>query len=245
MKASSAISAYLRTFTMQGSWNYDRMVGTGVAFASEPILRELPGGAEGAPYREALGRASQYFNGHPYLTPLAVGALARAEFDGVDRDQATRLRKALTGPLGSMGDKLIWAGALPVSSAIGLGLAVTVSPIVAIVAALLVYNLVHLTVRTWALAAGWRGSVHVAQQLGAPLLQRGLKIAGPAAGLAVGLALPLVAAWLVKDFDIRGLVGVGLIAASGLFIVNWVLPTLDAVRFALSVLVLALIAGWL
>ncbi len=245
MRMPSAMLAYLRTFLVQASWNYDRMVGTGVAFVSEPILRALPGGTEGAHYREALGRASQYFNCHPYLTALAVGALTRAEFDGVDRQELAHLRKALTGPLGSVGDQLIWAGTLPISSGIGLALAVTVSPVVAIIVALLVYNTIHLTLRTWALFAGWRGGLQVAQQLATPLLQSGLRVAGPMAGLVLGLALPLVAAWMVRGFDAGGLVGIALVAVSGLSIARWIWPTLGSIRFALVVMTFVLIGSWL
>ncbi len=245
MRMPSAMLVYLRTFLVQASWNYDRMVGTGVAFASEPILRDLPGGPEGSHYREALGRANQYFNGHPYLTAFAVGALARAEFDGVDHHKLSHLRKALTGPLGSIGDQLIWAGALPISSGLGLVLAVTVSPVVAIVVALLAYNSIHLTLRTWALFAGWRAGTQVAQQLATPLLQSGLRAAGPMTGLVLGFALPLVAAWLIRSFDSGGLIGIGIVACSGLLIARWLWPTLGSTRFALVVMALALTGSWL
>ena len=98
---------YFRLFAVQGSWNYEIMSGTGIGFCVEPVLRLLPGGAHGEAYRAALARQSQYFNCHPYLAGVAVGALARAELDREAPPKIERFRTALCGPLGSIGDRLI------------------------------------------------------------------------------------------------------------------------------------------
>src|SRR3990172_6002878 len=114
------LAAWVRTLIVQASWNYDRMVGLGVAYAMEPLLRGLPGGRANDRYAAALKRVAGFFNAHPYLTGMAAGALARVEYDGVPEAQADRLRRALIGPLGSVGDQLVWAGWLPMSVAVGL-----------------------------------------------------------------------------------------------------------------------------
>src|SRR5674476_1068918 len=111
---------YLRLFAVQGSWNYESLLGNGIAFCMEPALRLLPGGMKGQRYSEALGRHSRYFNAHPYLAGVAVGALARAELDGVARVMIERFRTALGGPLGSVGDRLVWASWLPLCSLLAL-----------------------------------------------------------------------------------------------------------------------------
>ena len=98
-----------RLFAVQGSWNYEILLGTGIGFCIEPALRLLPGGAHGAAYRAALARQSQYFNCHPYFAGVSVGALAKAELDGESPDRIERFRTALCGPLGSVGDRLVWA----------------------------------------------------------------------------------------------------------------------------------------
>ena len=71
-------------------------------------------------YRAALARESRYFNAHPYLAGVAVGALTRAELDGVDPARIERFRTALAGPLGSVGDRLVWASWLPFCSLVAL-----------------------------------------------------------------------------------------------------------------------------
>src|SRR5437867_11136445 len=125
------VRSLLRLFTVQGSWNYERMQGVGIGVAEEPLLRDLRAEVEddGVAYRAAVARGAHFFNAHPYLCGLAVGAAARAEHDGVPPDQVERLRTALCGPLGSRGDRLVRAGWLPLTSglsliaeALGLGL---------------------------------------------------------------------------------------------------------------------------
>ena len=44
---STRIRMLLRLLTIQGSYNYETMIGTGMAFAMEPALRLLPGGPAG------------------------------------------------------------------------------------------------------------------------------------------------------------------------------------------------------
>src|SRR5258708_3904020 len=112
--------ALLRLFAVQGSWNYERMIGLGAGVAEEPLLRGLLSEGNGTAYRDAVARGAHFFNAHPYLVGLAVGAAARAEVEHAPPQQIERLRAALTGPLGSLGDRLVWAGWLPLT--IGLAL---------------------------------------------------------------------------------------------------------------------------
>src|SRR5258706_12409207 len=115
------LAMYFRLFALQGSWNYETLNGTGVGFSMEPALRYLPGGIDGPAYRSALARQSRYFNAHPYLAGIAVGALTRAELDGVDSVRIERFRTALAGPLGSVGDRLVWASWLPLCWPVPMG----------------------------------------------------------------------------------------------------------------------------
>jgi PTS system mannose-specific IID component len=184
----------VRCLAIQGSWNYELMIGNGVGFAVEPALRRLPGGVNGDEYRQALARQCAYFNAHPYLAGLAIGALARAELDHVDPVRIERFRAALVGPLGSVGDRLVWAAWLPACSLcallfFGLG----VAPVDAIVGFLVLYNIGHLGLRDWALRNGWYHGLKVAVALGHPVLQHGPRYIGRVAAVLGGLALPLAA----------------------------------------------------
>jgi len=237
------LRSWWRLFVVQASWNYDRMAAVGTARALEPLLRDLPGGIDGARYQDAVRRSVGFFNSHPYLIGVAVGAIARAEHEGVPGQQIDRLKTALTSSLGSMGDRLIWAGALPCASGVGLALAATEPWWVGPAVFLLCYNALHLTLRTWALRAGWRAGAQVARALGAPFLRFGLRIAGPLAAVSVGFAIPLVADWLSTGVSplLHG-VTFG-VTAVGVTIALWLAPTFGGLRYGLAMAVAALAAG--
>lgn len=188
------VAMFVRSLAIQGSWNYEILIGNGIGFCVEPALRRLPGGIDGDEYRQALARQCRYFNAHPYLAGLAIGALARAETEHVDPVRIERFRTALAGPLGSVGDRLVWASWLPACSLaalmlFGLGL----SPLLVVVGFLVLYNAGHFGLRNWALRAGWQNGLRVASALGHPLLQHGPRYIGRIAAVLGGLALPLAA----------------------------------------------------
>jgi PTS system mannose-specific IID component len=186
------LAMYFRLFAVQGSWNYETLLGTGIGFAIEPALRLLPGGRDGAEYRAALARQSRYFNAHPYLAGIAVGALTRAELDGVDPARIERFRSALAGPLGSVGDRLVWASWLPFCSLVALCVYGSGGSALAVVGTfLLLYNFGHFLLRAWGLNVGLRRGLNVASALGNPVLRRGPQYIGTVAAVVAGVALPL------------------------------------------------------
>lgn len=186
------LSMLLRCLAIQGSWNYEILVGNGMGFCIEPALRQLPGGMEGQAYRDALARQAVYFNAHPYLASLAVGALARAELEQVPATRIERFRTALCGPLGSLGDRLVWAAWLPACSLVALLLfGFGWSPLGVVGGFLLLYNIGHLGLRDWGLRAGWKHGLRVATAMGHPVLQHGPRYIGRVSAVLGGLALPL------------------------------------------------------
>jgi len=183
---------FLRLLAIQGAWNYETLLGNGVGFCIEPALRRLPGGVHAPAFHAALARESRYFNAHPYLASIAVGALARAELDGEPPERIERFRTALAGPLGSVGDRLIWAGWLPFCSLTSLALfGLGASTVTVIAVFLVMYNAGHLALRIWGLNTGWNHGLRVAAALGNPVLRRGPQQIGRLAALATGIAIPL------------------------------------------------------
>ncbi len=185
------VSMFVRCLAIQGSWNYEILGGNGIGFCVEPALRYLPGGPSGPAYRQALARQCAYFNAHPYLANLAVGALARAELDGTEPARIVRFRTALCGPLGSLGDRLVWAAWLPACSLVallcfGLGW----GPLGVALCFLVLYNTGHFALRAWGLGAGWLRGLRLASALSASWLQQGPKYIGRGAALVAGIALP-------------------------------------------------------
>ncbi len=192
------LNVFTRLLATQGSWNYETLIGNGVGFCVEPALRMLPGGVHGHAFKAAMTRESAYFNAHPYLSAVAVGALARVELSGVPADRIERFRTALCGPLGSVGDRLVWAGWLPFCSLLALlcfGLGA--GPKVMLLTFLLLYNAGHLGLRAWGLHVGWTRGLGVASALANPVLRQGPTYLARAASAIAGVALPLTVARLL------------------------------------------------
>lgn len=188
-----------RLFAIQASWNYEILIGNGMGFCVEPALRLLPGGKGGDAYRAALARQSQYFNAHPYLASFAVGALAKAELEGQPPARIERFRTALPGPLGSVGDRLVWVGLLPTCSFAALVLfGLGRSPLLCVLAFLLLYNAGHVALRLWGLQMGWEKGLAVASALGHPILREGPVWLARAGTLLAGVAVPLTVMRLVN-----------------------------------------------
>ena len=186
------VAMFVRLLAIQGAWNYETLLGNGIGFCVEPALRLLPGGQGGPAYRSALARQSQYFNAHPYMAAVAVGALARAELDGEAPAKIERFRTALCGPLGSVGDRLVWAGWLPACSVAALaafGFGVGTGGVLLVFLGL--YNAGHFALRAWGLSAGLDHGMKVASALGEPVLRKSPPHIAQAAALVGGVALPL------------------------------------------------------
>lgn len=207
------LGIFVRLLAIQGAWNYETLLGNGIGFCIEPALRLLPGGIHTPAFHAALARESRYFNAHPYLAAIAVGALARAELDGVPPERIERFRTALTGPLGSVGDRLVWAGWLPFCSLAALALFGLGVGTVGVVGFFLVaYNIGHFALRIWGLNTGWTHGLRVASALGNPVLRQGPQQIGRVAALATGVAIPLALGRIIGPG--RNLIGGVLIAVA-------------------------------
>lgn len=230
------LAMLLRLLAIQGAWNYETLLGNGIGFCIEPALRLLPGGVHTARFKEAMARQSKYFNAHPYLASVAVGALARVELDGDPPDKIERFRTALAGPLGSVGDRLVWAGWLPLCSFLALAVfGLGAGPWAVLFTFLGCYNAGHLALRVWGLRVGWNRGMGVAQALANPVLRRGPQVIAPIAAFAAGLGVPLALNRIIGPG--RGLLGLVLVgAALGAFLIIRVHGRIEGWRLALGVL---------
>lgn len=184
---SSIAAAFARSFLIQGSWNYRTMLGSGFAFAMLPALRRIfKGDPEG--FHASLDRHLEHFNAHPYLSNVALGAAMRLEADGEDADDVRRFKTAVRGPLGGLGDALVWASWLPAVSLAALALLWLGAPgWVAVVVFLVVYNAGHVGLRAWGFRAGLSEGRGVARSLGRASFGVWTERIRAAAGLLLGL----------------------------------------------------------
>jgi PTS system mannose-specific IID component len=239
------VPSLLRLFTVQGSYNYDRMQGIGVAVAEEPLVRGLRAAGNGTRYRAALARGARFFNAHPYLCGLAVGATARAELDGAPPEQIERLRAALGGPLGALGDRLVWAGWLPFTSALAVLALARGAGLAAVLGFLVAYNVGHVALRWWALRAGWAHGMGVVTALHRPAVRRAVAFVGPAMAAAAGAALPVAARALAAGLPVWARPPLAGVAAVGVALLWGWRTRLSGLRLALALLGVAALGGWL
>lgn len=190
----SALAAMLlRSFAVQSSWNYRTLIGCGFAFALLPVLRTIYQ-ARPEELQAAVQRHTSVFNSHPYFAPMALGAVAVLE-GSEPPPVVDRFKSAVRGSLGSLGDRLIWAGLRPACVLFGLLLLLAgASWAVVTLAFLLIYNAGHLVARIWALRLGLQHGKRLAEQLRAAPLDRIETVLQSAGVFGLGAGLPLILA---------------------------------------------------
>ena len=115
------LSLFWRGNFLQASFNYERFQNIGWAFTMIPILKKVyPDKDE---LSAALGRHLEFFNTHPYLISPLAGIIAAMEEEGEDQETVRGVKVALMGPLGGIGDALIWLTFLPIFAGLGAALA--------------------------------------------------------------------------------------------------------------------------
>jgi mannose PTS system EIID component len=189
------MSVLARSFLIQASWNYHNMIGNGFAFAMLPALRELFG-RDPKELDASVRRHLDHFNAHPYLSGLALGATVRLEGDGVDPETVRRFKTAVRGPLGGLGDSLVWATWLPTVSMLALVGWWFGMPVWATVAGfMMVYNAGHLGLRFW----GFHSGLHEGQGVAQALRRANLSLVGARLQSLTSLILGVLVGAVLSD----------------------------------------------
>ncbi len=199
----------LRSFALQGSWNFPQMQGLGFLFALSPWLRQVHDPKNGMDNdtdndtdsdtdsdggndaRRSLRRHLGYFNTNPYMATYVLGVVARLEEEG-QGEESVRMRTNLMGPLGAIGDGLYWASFRPLCLLLAL-LVATVRVEVAGLLFLVVYNAVHISDRWAYLNMGYE-KAHVAIEGALSLKDRSVsrisrKLIAPVVGFLLGFTV--------------------------------------------------------
>lgn len=213
---------YLRSLWLQASWSYEGMQGLGFAYALDPVLRRLHG--EGPGRREGLLRHLEFFNSHPVLASAVLGCVARLEEEGGSEGPKVglRLKAALMGPCGAMGDGLYWGALKPLVALLALHGAVAgrVWGAVFLVAAFGALNLGGRAVALWIGYRRGRDLVEVLSRAG--LSRWALRIKGVCAVLLGTLMIAQLRAAPLADW---GLSPVAWAAGAGTFVLaaSWLM----------------------
>jgi mannose/fructose/N-acetylgalactosamine-specific phosphotransferase system component IID len=149
MSLPDRIRIFIRSLTIQGSWNFPQMQGLGFFYILVPWLRKISGDR----FQEAARRHFGYFNTHPFMASYIAGVVAKLEEDGKGEESA-KISGHMMGPLGALGDAFFWARLRPNT----ILLAVAVSffwPPGAAPVLLLVFNMFHIRERWSGITKGY------------------------------------------------------------------------------------------
>ena len=157
---------YWRTMTLSASYNYETMQALGFMYAMMPAVNRFYSDPDAR--NAALQRHNQLFNTTPTLAGIITGLCASMEKEAsvnpdFDPSSINAVKVALMGPLAGIGDSLCWGTLRVISLGVGISLALTGSPLGALVH-LLMYNLPSHGVRYYGVMKGY--------ELGGSLLNR-------------------------------------------------------------------------
>jgi PTS system mannose-specific IID component len=193
---------FWRCLFLQAAWNRRGMQNLGFACAIDPALRALYPDPERR--EEALRRHLGFFNCHPYMAAAIVGGAIHHEVkvaSGAEPGtQPLEYKRTLQGPLAALGDGFFWTALRPFFGAVA-ALGALLAGWKAIVAAIVVYNAIHLALRIGLFRAGYlKGDAIVGDiaRLGLPVAADRLRAAG---AVLCGLA---AAAVVVRSAALSG-----------------------------------------
>jgi mannose PTS system EIID component len=152
MRKAGLFAIFLRSLSIQSSFNSWRMQNLGFAFTVLPLIRQAGEGR--TRFAASLTRHLQMFNTHPYLTAPIIGSVVTLEEAG-QPTQADQLKTSLMGPYAGIGDSFFW-GALGSFASVGASTLALSEILLAPLAYLLLYNPAHSWVRGKGFLEGYR-----------------------------------------------------------------------------------------
>ena len=167
------ISVWLRSFFLQGSWNYERMQNGGWVYAMIPAIKRLYKTKQ--EQSEALKRHLEFFNTHPYVASPVIGvtlALEEERANGTPVDDATiqGVKVGMMGPLAGIGDPVFWFTVRPILGALAASLALNgniLGPIIFFVA----WNIIRMAFMWYTQEFGYKAGSRISEDLSGGLLQ--------------------------------------------------------------------------
>ena len=138
-------SIFWRSFTIQGSWSFDKMMAYGYMYAIEKPLRKIYPNDDD--FYAALKRHTETFNITPHVSPflMTLGVAMEeenAKSDAFDTSSINNVKVGLMGPMSGIGDSFFWGTFRVIAAGIGIGLAKSGNILGAVIYFLL-YTAIH------------------------------------------------------------------------------------------------------
>ena len=129
LSKSDRQKVWWRSTFLQGSWNYERMQGSGYLYTILPQLRKLYG--DNSPeLKEMMKTHTQFFNTSNFFNTIVTGIdLAIEEKEGIDgKDTVSGLKAGLMGPFAAIGDSIFAALIPTIFGALAANMAINGNP---------------------------------------------------------------------------------------------------------------------
>lgn len=203
MGTKDLLKIFLRSLSIQSSWNFSRMQNVGFAFSLIPLIRKM--GVNRQRTAGILTRHISLFNSHPYLTGPIIGSVTRLEEEScevADCPEAARLKNTLMAPYAALGVPFFW-GALRPSFVIAGIITALEGSLLAPLFFMFLYNCVHVWVRCKGFIEGYRdgkGAIEFLRGINMPQKTRMIKWVS-----LVLLALLAAIVLAIPSFSILGI----------------------------------------
>ena len=151
-------SIFWRSFTIQSSWSFDKMMAYGYMYAIEKPLRKIYPNDDD--YYAALKRHTETFNITPHVSPFLMGLGVameeqNAKSEDFDAESVNNVKVGLMGPLSGIGDSFFWGTFRVIAAGIGIGIAQSGSILGALVY-FLIYTAIHFITKILAGKYGYK-----------------------------------------------------------------------------------------
>lgn len=151
-------SIFWRSFTIQGSWSFDKMMAYGYMYAIEKPLRKIYPNDDD--FYAALKRHTETFNVTPHVSPflMTLGVAMEeenAKSDAFDTSSINNVKVGLMGPMSRIGDSFFWGTFRVIAAGIGIGLAKSGNILGAVIYFLL-YTAIHFITKILAGKYGYK-----------------------------------------------------------------------------------------
>ncbi|MFJ6690549.1 PTS system mannose/fructose/sorbose family transporter subunit IID [Streptomyces sp. NPDC091294] len=228
-------SIFWRSFSLLGSFNFERMQGLGFLYAVLPSLKRIYKNDDDG-LKRAMSRHIETFNMTVAPSPLVMGTTVameeRAKSDSTfDPTAISSIKVSLMGPLSGIGDTFFWGifRILAVSLAIGFAQQGSVlGPIVL----LLVFNIPNFLTRWYGLRFGYQQGQEIMRSMGdARTMQLFTYCAGIVGAMAMG---SMTAFWVPITSPLHFTISKNKIVVQDYL--DQIFPTLLPIAFTLGVL---------
>lgn len=148
---------FWRSFTLEASFNYERLQALGYAYSMIPIIKKLYKTKE--KISAALKRHMEFFNTTPHVSTFVMGVTSAMEEqnsikEDFDSESINAVKAGLMGPVAGIGDSFFWGTFKVIAAGIGTSLAIK-GNFLGVILFLLMFNVPHYLVRYYGLFLGY------------------------------------------------------------------------------------------